>query len=86
MNAKNVRSLNTKKPLGPSNIPSWAPKDSLNVIAEPPTILINAVLEQGKLPNHLKRAHVVTKMVTRKNQKIRDSYQKLQPYRTFLKK
>ena len=54
-----MRSLNTKKPLGPSNIPAWALKDSLNVIAEPLTFLINAFLEQGKFPNHLKRAHVV---------------------------
>ena len=56
---KIVRSLNTKKPLGPSNIPAWALKDSLNVIAEPLTFLINAFLEQGKFPNHLERAHVV---------------------------
>ena len=43
---KIVRSLKTKKPLGPSNIPAWALKDSLNVIAEPLTLLINAFLEQ----------------------------------------
>ena len=56
---KIVRCLNTKKPLGSSNIPAWALKDSLNVIAEPLTFLIKAFLEQGKFPNHLKRAHVV---------------------------
>ena len=56
---KIVRSLNRKKPLGPSNIPAWALKDSLNVIAEPLTFIINAFLEPGKFPNHLKRAHVV---------------------------
>ena len=56
-----MRSLNTNKPLGPSNIPAWALKDSLNVIAEQLTFLINAFLEQEKFPNHLKRAHVVPK-------------------------
>ena len=56
---KIVRSSNTKKQLGSSNIPAWALKDSLNVIAEPLTFLINAFFEQGKFPNHLKRAHVV---------------------------
>ena len=54
-----VRSLNTKKPLGPTNIPAWALKDSLNVIAEPLAFLINAYLEQGKFPNHLQRIHEV---------------------------
>ena len=44
---KIVRSLNTKKPLAPSNIPAWALKDSLNVIAESLTFLINAFLQQG---------------------------------------
>ena len=56
---KKGRSFNTKKPLGPSKIPTWALRDSLNVIVEPLTFLINAFLEKGKLPNHLKRAHVV---------------------------
>ena len=51
------RSLNAKKPLGPSNIPAWALKDSLNVIAEPLTFLIKAILEQGIIPNYLGRAH-----------------------------
>ena len=72
MNAKKVRSLNTKKPLGPSNIPAWAFKDSLNVIAEPLTFLMIAFLEQGKFQMILTELmwYQYTKMVTRKNQTI----------------
>ena len=54
-----VRQLKSNKPLGPSNIPAWALKDCLNIIAEPLTYLINAFIEEGRFPNHLKRAHVV---------------------------
>ena len=32
---------------------------TLNVIGEPLKFLTNAFLQQGKFPNHLKRAHVV---------------------------
>ena len=54
-----VRKLNSNKPLGPSNIPAWALKDSVDIIGEPLTFLINAFLHEGRFPNHLKRAHVV---------------------------
>ena len=54
-----VRQLKSNKPLGPSNIPAWALKDCLKIIAEPLTYLINAFLEKGRFPNQLKRAHVV---------------------------
>ena len=56
---KIVRGLNSNKPLGPSTIPAWAIKDCLNTVAEPLTYLINAFLEEGRFPNHLKSAHVV---------------------------
>ena len=56
---KLVRKLNSNKPLGPSNIPAWALKDSVDIIGEPLTFLINAFLHEGRFPNHLKRAHVV---------------------------
>ena len=55
---KQIKSLNTKKPLGSSNIPAWALKDSSNVLAEPLTFLINAFLE-NLFPNHLKPAYVI---------------------------
>ena len=74
---KLVRILITKKPLGPSNIPAWALKDSRNIIAEPHAFLINAFLEHEKNQNHLKRAHVVPiyKNGTQKNPKVINLYQ-----------
>ena len=56
---KSCKSLNINKPLGPSNIPAWALKDCLHVIAEPPTFLINALLNEGNFASHLKQAHVI---------------------------
>ena len=58
MQKHTASSLYTKKPLGPSNVLASAFKDFLNVIAEPLTFLINAFLEQRKLPNYLKGALV----------------------------
>ena len=55
---KFVKELNIKKPLGPSNIPAWALKDSISVIAEPLCFLINTFLNDGKFPSDLKQAHV----------------------------
>ena len=54
-----MKQLNSNKPLGPSNIPAWALNDCHNIIAEHPTYLLNAILEEGRFPKHLKRAHVV---------------------------
>ena len=56
---KLVRNINSKKPLGPSNIPAWALKDSVDIVGEPLTFLINAFLHEGRFPNHLRRADVV---------------------------
>ena len=55
---KVLRSLNCNKPMGPSNIPAWALKDCIKIIAEPLT-LINSFLDEGCSPNHLKQAHVI---------------------------
>ena len=55
---KFVKELNINKPLGPSNIPAWALKDSISVIAEPLCFLINAFLNEGKFPSDLKQAHI----------------------------
>ena len=55
---KFIKQLNINKPLGPSNTPAWALKDSMNVIAEPLCFMINAFLEEGRFPNHLKQAYV----------------------------
>ena len=56
---KQIKNLNINKPIGPSKIPAWALKDAMNVIAEPLTFLINAFLEEGIFPNHLKQAYVI---------------------------
>ena len=56
---KLIQNLNLNKPLGPSNIPAWALKDSINIIGEPLTFLVNAFLQECRFPNHLKRAHIV---------------------------
>ena len=56
--AKFGKELNINKPLGPSNIPACALKDSISVIAEPLCFLINASLNEGKFPRDLKQAHV----------------------------
>ena len=57
---KQIKNLNINKPLGPSKIPAWALKDSINVISEPLTFLINAFITEGKFPNHLKQAYVTS--------------------------
>ena len=54
-----VKNLYINKPLGPSNIPVWALQDSLHIIAEPFTFLINAFSNEGIFPSHLKQAHVI---------------------------
>ena len=56
---KLVRNINSKKPLGPSNIPAWALKDSVDIVGEPLTFLINAFLHECRFPNQLRRADVV---------------------------
>ena len=56
---KQIESLNINKPLGPSNIPAWALKDASDVLAELLIFLINAFLEEGLFPNHLKQAYVI---------------------------
>ena len=55
---KYLKELSVNKPLGPSNIPAWALKDCANVIVEPLCFLINAFLQEGKFPNHLKQAFI----------------------------
>ena len=44
--------------MGPSNIPAWALKGSITVIAEPLCFLINAFLNEGNFPSDLKQDHV----------------------------
>ena len=45
--------------MGPCDVPAWALKDCLNIIAEPLTFLINAFLAAEKFPSHVKRAHII---------------------------
>ena len=54
-----LKEINCRKPLGPCDVPAWALKDCLNIIAEPLTFLINAFLAADNFPSHLKCAHVV---------------------------
>ena len=51
---KHLKRLNKNKPLGPSNIPAWALKDCLNLLAEPLCFMVNAFIEEGKFPEYLK--------------------------------
>ena len=56
---QHLKRLNTNKPLGPSDIPAWALKDCLNLLAELLCFMINAFIEKGNFPDHLKQAHVI---------------------------
>ena len=56
---KHLKRLNKNKPLGPSDIPAWALKNCLNLLAEPLCFMINAFIEEGNFPEHLKQAHVI---------------------------
>ena len=55
---KALKELNSNKPLGPSNIPAWALKDCMNIVAEPLQFLINAFIFEGSFPQQLKQAHI----------------------------
>ena len=55
---KFLKELDPCKPVGPSEIPAWALKDSISTIAEPLCFLINAFLDEGRFPNECKRADV----------------------------
>ena len=56
---KHLKRLNKNKPLGLSNIPAWALKECLNLLAEPLCFMTNAFIEEGKYQEHLKQAHVI---------------------------
>ena len=54
-----IRALGRNKPIGPSNIPAWAIKDSSSVIVPNLNFLVNYSIKLSWFPNELKRAHVV---------------------------
>ena len=54
-----MKNLNARKPLGPSEVPAWALKDCLNILAEPLCDLVNTFIQEGRFPNHLKQAYVI---------------------------
>ena len=54
-----IRELGRNKPIGPSNIPAWAIKDSSSVIVPQLNFLVNYCIKLSCFPNELKRAHVV---------------------------
>ena len=56
---KHVKNLNARKPLGPSEVPAWALKDCLNILAEPLCDLVNTFIQEGRFPNHLKQAYKI---------------------------
>ena len=43
--------------MGSCDVPAWALKDCLNIIADPLTFLVNAFLAAEKFLSHLERAH-----------------------------
>ena len=53
-----MKEWNSNKPLGPSNIPAWASKDCMNIVAEPLQFLIIAFIFEGSFPQHLEQAHI----------------------------
>ena len=53
-----LKNLNLNKPLGPSDIPSWALKDGFLFLADPIKLLFNQFLGEEKLPEDLKKAIV----------------------------
>ena len=55
---KFLKELNIRKPLGPSNIPTWALNDCTDILAEPLCFLINAFFTEGIFPEHFEQAHV----------------------------
>ena len=54
-----IRVLGRNKPMGPSNIPTWAIKNSSSVIAPHLNFLVNYCIKLSCFPNELKQAHVV---------------------------
>ena len=54
-----IRALGRKKPIGLSNIPAWAIKNSSSVIFPRLNFLVNYCIKLSCFPNELKRAHVV---------------------------
>ena len=83
-----VKLLNSKKPLGPSNVPAWTLKDCLNIISEPLTYLIKAFLDEEDF-RFIFREHMLyqyTKRVTPKNETIIDQSQSHRQYQKFLKR
>ena len=53
-----LKSLNSKKPLGPSEIPAWALKDGAHYLAPQLTYIINDFIRQNRFPQRLKLAIV----------------------------
>ena len=55
---KTLLALGEFKPLGPSNIPSWALQDAASELAEIICFLLNEFLKTGTLPAELKRTEI----------------------------
>ena len=55
-----LKTMNTSKPLGPTDIPAWAIKDGRDVLMHHLTYLFNAFLKQGTFPSDLKKAIITT--------------------------
>ena len=60
MKEKKWKRLKRNKPLGPPDIPAWAVEDCSILKAESPCFIKNAFIEEGKFPEHLKEAHVIS--------------------------
>ena len=53
-----LRQLNGNKPLGPSQVPGWALRDSTPCIHITLSFIINNAIETQKFPNDLKKAEI----------------------------
>ena len=54
---KFLREPDPCKPLGPSEIPAWALKDSISAINKPLCFLTKAFLDEGRFPSECKKAN-----------------------------
>ena len=77
-----LKNLNSNKPSGPSDIPSWVLKDGFIFLADAIKLLFNQFLAEEKSPEDLKNATVTPIFVKKKRTlclRTTDQYQ-LQAY------
>ena len=68
-----LKTLKTWKPLGTTEIPAWAVKDSKDVLMHPLTYLFNAFLNEEKFPSDLKKP-IVTPLLKKGDRSHHENY------------